>query len=50
MHKTHQQDQAAAGNKPGIGDKMAGGMDKLVGKMSNNPDKVAEGQAKSGSM
>lgn len=50
MHKDHQQEEAAAGAAPGVGGKISGGVDKMVGKMTNNPDKVAEGQAKSGTV
>ena len=50
VHKTHQQDKAAAGGGPGVGDKISGGVDKLVGKATNNPNKVAEGQAKTGTL
>lgn len=44
-HKDHKEDRAVEG-KPTMGDKVSGGMDKMMGKMTHNPDKVAEGQAK----
>jgi len=48
VHKDHEQDRAAAGAGPGVGDKISGAVDKVVGKVTNNPNKVAEGQAKTG--
>jgi uncharacterized protein YjbJ (UPF0337 family) len=48
VHEGHQEDKAATGQAPGIGGRISGGVDKMVGKVTNNPNKVAEGQAKSG--
>jgi len=50
VHKDHEQERAATGGGPGVADKLSGGIDKIIGKATNNPSKVAEGQAKSGSV
>jgi hypothetical protein len=47
--KDHREDRAATG-APSVGDKISGGIDKLTGKITNNPAKVAEGQAKTGTL
>lgn len=36
--------------KPSIGDKIAGNVDVLVGKVTNNPAKVQEGEIKKGNV
>jgi len=36
------------GAGPGPSDQVGGGMDKMIGKLTNNPNKLAEGQARSG--
>lgn len=50
VHKDHEQERLEGQRKPGMGDKISGGVDKMMGKMTNNPDKVAEGQAKTGTL
>lgn len=46
-HKDHKEDRVVEG-KPTMGEKVSGGMDKMVGKMTHNPEKAAEGQANTG--
>ena len=50
VHKDHEQERAAGTKGPSMGDKVSGGLDKMVGKATNNPNKVAEGQAKTGTL
>ncbi|CAD6583409.1 MAG: hypothetical protein TREMPRED_003543 [Tremellales sp. Tagirdzhanova-0007] len=50
VHKDHEQDRAAVGAGPGTTDTAGGGLDKMIGKITHSPNKVAEGQAKSGTV
>ena len=50
IHKGHEQDRAAAGAGPGASDKTAGHMESLIGKVTGNPNKAAEGQMRSGNV
>ena len=49
IHKGHEEEKAASGTGPGHADKAAGGMSKMIGKVTGNHEKVAEGQMRSGS-